>query len=312
MGMGILRRSRSEDADDEDAREPGVYRLEVDHESKHFHGEVTYSFWSASKIIFLLSILLWWLPQSAGYMVAGYVGGRRAGSPWKAVVASLIPVILIFAVSATYDSGYGREQISYLATLPTSLATSLGEAIPFVAPYSEFVAGYLTTFVLALQQLFGMGSNGYLVTIAFAYIGGIVADQTRRELDAKKAASTSVNIFHPFGQRSRDRRVEEDEDAELRPHRAVVRYRTHRGGRPGTMSFESLRKVPAAVIVSRHAGPPRRRPVHREEEVKPARGKEKELPAPLHKQKDSASTQRFVERALRPYERPRHQHRPRA
>src|SRR3972149_4744839 len=100
MGKGLLRRRDSGDIGRDERPRHGVYRVEVDSERRHFHQEVPFSFWASAKVIFLLSIVLWWLPQSAGYMVAGYVGGRRAGAPWKAFVASLIPVILIFAVSA--------------------------------------------------------------------------------------------------------------------------------------------------------------------------------------------------------------------
>jgi len=190
--MGLLRRRDAGDPERDESPRHGVYRVEVDNERRHFHQEVPFSFWASAKVIFLLSVLLWWLPQSAGYMVAGYVGGRRAGAPWKAVVAALIPVILIFGVNASYGAGYGRSQIDFLSGLPTSIATAVGSAIPFLEPYSKFVVSYLATFIEALQRLFGMGSNGYMVTIAFAYIGGIVADQTRREIGSKSGSATSV------------------------------------------------------------------------------------------------------------------------
>ncbi|HPP45635.1 MAG TPA: hypothetical protein PK446_07570, partial [Methanomassiliicoccaceae archaeon] len=59
----------------------GVYHIADtydDIEAKKFDGPVVYSFWSAMKYTFALSLLLWWLPVF-GQMVAGYVGGRRAG-----------------------------------------------------------------------------------------------------------------------------------------------------------------------------------------------------------------------------------------
>ena len=109
MGMGVLRwllkpllwtlrrRRRPEDGDPDDRphRKPrdrhGVYRIEVDSEPSHFRGDgPTFSFWASSRVILILSLLLWWI-QPAGPMIAGYVGGRRAGAPWKAVVAALLP-----------------------------------------------------------------------------------------------------------------------------------------------------------------------------------------------------------------------------
>src|SRR3972149_5724978 len=97
MGMGLLRwllwpRRRREDDDDEPEKGSrsrrkdahGVYRIEVDQEVGRFHRDgPAFSFWSSSRIILILSFLLWWI-QPAGPMIAGYVGGRRAGSPWKA------------------------------------------------------------------------------------------------------------------------------------------------------------------------------------------------------------------------------------
>ena len=303
--MGRLRRRYSEDS--EEGRRPrhGVYRVEVDNERHHFHQDVPFSFWSSAKIILVLSVLLWWLPQSAGYMVAGYVGGRRAGAPWKAVIAALIPVFIIYGVNAAYAHGYARPQIDFLSGLPASVAAAIGAAIPFLQPYTQFVVDYLTTFVEALQRLFGMGSNGYMVTIAFAYIGGIVADQTRREIGEKEGASTSVSIVQPIVERLHlaDR---DDADLVVRPHRTPVH---HARGRP--IALAEYRKVPAQVLATRRgSGPPRRRPPREEEE--PVRIVEVEAPRPTHRPRDaSAQTQRFVERALRNYERPHPSRHPR-
>ena len=235
-------------------------------------------------------------------MVAGYVGGRRAGAPWKAVVASAIPVILIFGMSASYDAGYGRSQIDFLSRLPASIAAAVGSAVPFLQPYTTFVVDYLTTFIEALQKLFGMGSNGYLVTIAFAYIGGIVGDQTRREIGSKSSGATSVNIVQPIlGRFHRGDRDDED-DEPVRVHRPRPSVR----GRPA--GFSQYRKLPAQVIATRHALPPARR--HPREDPEPIH--EVEASRPAHRPRESPqATQRFVERALSNYDRPRHTRHPR-
>ncbi len=289
----------------------GMYQVEVDSERHHFHEDVPFSFWGSAKVILLLSVLLWWLPQSAGYMVAGYVGGRRAGSPWRAVIASLIPVIIIFGVSAAYDNGYARPQIDFLAGLPASVANAVGGAIPFLQPYTEFVVQYLTTFVLALQTLFGMGTNGYMVTVAFAYIGGIVADQTRREIGAKSggSGSASVRIVQPIVERLH---LGGHEDAGPRPvvearPLAVAQATRRARGRPSSLS--EYRKIPAQAD-PRHLGraaPRRSEEDEAREEAAAARIAEPE-PRPVHhRTKDEAAEmQRFVERALRNYDRSRH------
>jgi len=296
--MGLLRRRDSEGPERDEHPRAGVYRVEVDSERHRFHEEVPYSFWSSAKIIFILSVLLWWLPQSAGYMVAGYVGGRRAGSPWKALVAALIPVVAIFGLSASYGAGYGRSQIDFLAGVPASVAAGIGSAVPFLEPYTKFVLEYLTTFVQALQTLFGMGSNGYMVTIAFAYIGGIVADQTRREIGSKASGTTSVNIVQPILERLH----------RSEPEPTVVPARAHWVGahaaRGRTPALSEYRKVPAQLSASSHGATARAHAKHHEE---PEPVREPEPPKKGHRPRDaSAATQRFVERALRDYERPHH------
>ena len=312
--MGLLRRQDSEAPRERD--EPprqGVYQVEVDSERHHFHEDVPFSFWGSAKIILLLSVLLWWLPQSAGYMVAGYVGGRRAGSPWRAVFAALIPVVIIFGVSAAYDAGYARPQIEFLAGLPASIATGIGDAVPFLQPYTQFVVEYLTTFVVALQSLFGMGTNGYMVTIAFAYIGGIVGDQTRREIAARggsSSGSASVRIIQPIVERLHLGGHAPETVRPVRADRLVGAHPSgvHRAhGHPSSLS--DMQKV-AAQVDSRHAAraPPKSPATAEDEEAREA-PRETERPAPAHPSRDQAvEMQRFVERALRNYDRSRQAH----
>jgi len=75
MGM-VFGIGRKDARDEEDLDEPRrvPYRLasyEHDHEGKRFRSSrVVYSFWSASKYVFILSIMLWWLPMF-GQMIAG-------------------------------------------------------------------------------------------------------------------------------------------------------------------------------------------------------------------------------------------------
>jgi hypothetical protein len=87
-------------------------------------------------------------------------------------------------------------------------------------------------FVEALTTTFGMGTNGYLMVIIFAYIGGLIAEQTRRELVYRSGsgASLGVNLVQPLlGARPY---VDEDDegygDDEDRPRsRRPVRARAH-------------------------------------------------------------------------------------
>ena len=47
--------------------------------------------------VFILSCLLWWLPLF-GQMIAGYLGGRKAGSAIKGIIVTVIPAVIILAL----------------------------------------------------------------------------------------------------------------------------------------------------------------------------------------------------------------------
>jgi hypothetical protein len=47
----------------------------------------------------------------------------------------------------------------------------------------NFATSYLNEFVALMQSTASLRLDSYLITVAFAYIGGILSDQTRRELE---------------------------------------------------------------------------------------------------------------------------------
>jgi len=240
MGMGLLRwllwPRRAKDDEDErpskrfrpkprpKSRHPGVYRIEVDNEVGRFHGDgAPFSFWSSSRVILILSFLLWWI-QPAGPMIAGYVGGRRAGSPIKAVIAALMPVFAIYIANITYAHNFASHQIDFVATLPMVVSDAAASILPFLLPYKEFMVAYMQGFAQALTTTFGMGTNGYLMVVIFAYIGGLIAEQTRRELGSRAGSGSSVgvNLVQPLlGARpyvdDEEEAYEEDEEIFVHP-----------------------------------------------------------------------------------------------
>ena len=58
-----------------------------------------------------------------------------------------------------------------------------GQNIPFVGPYLAFATMYINSWMGAIQAITLLKVDNYIITIAFAYIGGIIADQTRREME---------------------------------------------------------------------------------------------------------------------------------
>jgi hypothetical protein len=177
-----VRRPAYADATTKDLARSGVLKVDVrGHAPRRERVRVPYSFGTAVKYITLLSLLLWWMP-TFGQMIAGYVGGRRAGSPWKAALAACVPVLALYGVLYARQSGYFTVEIAFLVALPAMAAQSVSSNIPVLAPYVAFVSAYLTTFVAFLKSTIAVGLSGYLVTIIFAYVGGVVAQQKLREI----------------------------------------------------------------------------------------------------------------------------------
>ncbi|HXK36033.1 MAG TPA: hypothetical protein VJ553_00420, partial [Candidatus Paceibacterota bacterium] len=193
MVFGIGRRDAR---DMQDAQEPAKvpYRLasyEHDHEGKRFRSSnVVYSFWSASKYVLILSLILWWLPMF-GQMIAGYVGGRRAGGPWRGVAASILPVVCLYVVMTGFDSGFFPSHVLGVAIAPAAVSVVLSDSVPFISPYIHFSSEYIGSFVEALSGASPYGINTYILTVAFAYVGGILAEQSRREIEYNSGAMMS-------------------------------------------------------------------------------------------------------------------------
>jgi hypothetical protein len=120
-------------------------------------------------------------------MIAGYVGGRRAGGPWMGAIAAFIPVAIFLVILGLADHGILTQEVSYLAGVPAYVASTVSSNVPVLAPYIEFMAVYVTTFVESLALTLGLGLNGYLVTVIFAYIGGVVSSQRRNEIEYARA-----------------------------------------------------------------------------------------------------------------------------
>jgi hypothetical protein len=148
-----------------------------------------YSIWSAMKYTMILSILLWWLPVF-GQMIAGYIGGRKAGSPWRGLIAAVLPVIALFAVITTLDHVFAQNLYGS-GTTTTSLLAGFTASMPIAGPYLDFTREYVSQFIDSLAGTSPYGLNSYVITLAFAYVGGILADQTRREIEAISGSAGS-------------------------------------------------------------------------------------------------------------------------
>jgi hypothetical protein len=294
MGVLFKRRSSDDDHMTTSLLRHGVYRLSdvEDEEIKKFNGATSaYSFWSAVKYISILTILLWWLPIF-GQMIAGYVGGRRAGTPGKAVIAAMIPLIAIFAITLAFDSGLLPSYVNGVAINPQALFSNIENTVPFIGPYLTFVTMYIGNLMGAVQSITLLRVDNYIVTVAFAYIGGIIADQTRRELEfVASHGGHETNVI-----------VERDHAKDEAP----IRKRALRYTKPSSplideeSSFESMRSLSGDADLS-EAEP--EQPVRTTKKLMARRAEQEESPKGRrmvnHKVKELEKEQRKVEKKVK-------------
>lgn len=269
----------------------GIYQAHRKREKTPF------SFWSGVKYVTILSVLLWWIP-TLGQMIAGYIGGRKTASPWKGVLAASIPVAMIFAFSFMASSGVLTQEIHFVASLPAMGATSLAEAIPVLEPYIHFTMAYLAAFVAALGATFSVGLNGYLVTIIFAYIGGIVGQQVKRELELRASPIVAMPPPHV----SMSKRTASDN---------MRKSKTWWGRHPEKL--KEMRRIPVKTVArkSTKAKAPSKTRAKAKPEVKAKSKKAQQAPKAKAPQRDlgrkgydkNTVNQRLVERALGRYQR---------
>jgi len=289
--MGRKRRREHEADASPDVITGRQVREYPDAELGHFHHRAAYSMGSAMKYILVLSLLLWWLP-TIGQMIAGYVGGRRAGGPWRGVVAAILPVAFIVVLAWGAERGLLAPWLGALTGIPAGIGAFLATVVPPAAPFVAFGLSYLEAFVRSLQGTLALGSNGYLVTIVFAYIGGILADQARREASTGQRTSVGINISQPL--------------------LAPLRHPFAGWAREEPERFEDLRKIPVRAAAASPEAPRTAKKPQKvetrsedsgpEEGARPAAAPTKPERKELTANEKEAATRRFVERALRQYE----------
>jgi len=131
------------------------------------HGVYRGAFW-----ITLLSLLLWWIPV-LGPAVAGYVGGRKAGTPLRGAVAALIPISVAFGAFAVLASTTAGVPAAVRSLVEAGYTGALG-SLPFDFPILEYVLGNLAAIMRA-------GPDALFSVLAFALVGGAVTQMKVQE-----------------------------------------------------------------------------------------------------------------------------------
>jgi hypothetical protein len=152
-----------------------------------------YGFWSGVWYTTILSILLFWIPPF-GQMIAGYVGGRKAGTPKKGFAAALVPMSVVFLLFILIKLNFMVDELGWVFGLPLEGADYLAANLPLLGSLISFTTEYIQTFV----ETMGFGGNyiaPYVLTVIFGYVGGILSLQHQRELEEE-----GQSAFRPVAQ----------------------------------------------------------------------------------------------------------------
>ncbi|MFA5313725.1 MAG: hypothetical protein WC375_10510 [Methanomassiliicoccales archaeon] len=228
-----MRFRRKSDDDDEvtsSLLDNGVYNISESHKrpKKDKMDKSPYSILGAIKYAFILTFALWWLPI-IGPMIAGYVTGRRAGKAWLGMLAATMALLSVSIVTTLLNSGvvggYGST---------SNLKDWLVALIPIFGPYFEFADQYMSYYLGAVQLSTGMHLDIYILTLAFAYIGGAIATQTWAEMGyvSRHGGNNMTVAFHNTPSRPKKA-----------PKLVAASRQKPRSVRSSSRSFDNMRAV---------------------------------------------------------------------
>ncbi len=137
-----------------------------------------YRFWLGVFYGIVILLSLYWLPLF-GPMIAGYIAGRRAGSPLKGSMAAIIIILVFYTVQS--PEILENLPVNLQATKDSIKATAISH-LPWLSPLISFVISYTTPAVSILSGQISYTPQTYTVLLVFAYIGGTIASQKREEI----------------------------------------------------------------------------------------------------------------------------------
>ena len=152
---------------------------------------------SGVSISVILALTLAWIPY-IGPIVAGFIGGRRAGSILRGLFAGVLSSVIVFGVAFLLGLGL----VKLFEPEYQSFIDALEGFAPFIVDGLREVMSYLSdNFVSVTTDIsISLVPQTYASIISFAIIGGVFADQARKEL--RIIVSQSMNANKPRPRRS--------------------------------------------------------------------------------------------------------------
>ena len=132
---------------------------------------------SGTLLTIVLLFILGWIPM-IGHMVAGFVGGRRAGSPARGFIAAFVGTMSVLLVLFLI--------VESIRGINSALINDPEGEIAVLTASAPLLQQLLTLFLDYTRDLFGsvdfsINYATYMITIPFGIIGGIFADQAQKE-----------------------------------------------------------------------------------------------------------------------------------
>ena len=210
LSQGVYSLKKSEDAIDK-----RVLKLLKASEKR------VYRFWVGVLYGIIIMVSLSWIPLFAP-MIAGYIAGRRAGSPARGTMAAAIIVVVFYIINSP----------SSLSSLPVnivsardSIFSSISYHAKWLIPALSFIKSYTTPTVTVLSGQLTYTPQTYTILLVFAYIGGTMAKQRREEIRLMAMSRILSHIpVYPVATPS--------------PHHSILPVHGDTG-----MSFESMHKA---------------------------------------------------------------------
>ena len=137
----------------------------------------------------VMALFLWWVPY-LGPMAAGFMGGRKAGSMYRGFIVGIISCVLLLVITGLLSVGVSALYTGDFAETIQGISTGLYDAI-------GLLSDYLATFIVVTDSGFEFDQANYFLLGAMSFIGGVFADQARKEVKAISELVKGMNQAEP-------------------------------------------------------------------------------------------------------------------
>ena len=137
----------------------------------------------------VMALFLWWVPY-LGPMAAGFMGGRKAGSMYRGLLVGIVSCFLLLLITGLLSVGVSALYEGDFAGPVEEFSTGLYDAL-------GMLSDYLGTFIVVTDTGFEFDQATYFLMGAMAFIGGVFADQARKEVKAISELVKGMNQAEP-------------------------------------------------------------------------------------------------------------------